>query len=89
MSPSEHSSRSSVGGNSGNSGGSGGSGGSGSSSGSKQRTTMIPGRLINPKRLENMLKERFGEEYNVEMRNDCYTIKAKDTIQYSDIRKCY
>ncbi|KAI1354703.1 hypothetical protein F5Y01DRAFT_272466 [Xylaria sp. FL0043] len=85
MSHSEYSSRSSVGSNS----GAGGTGGDTGSSSRKQRTTMIPGRCINPIKLENMLKDRFGEEYDVEMRNDCYTIRAKNTIQYSDIRRCY
>ncbi|KAI0439517.1 hypothetical protein F4803DRAFT_530723 [Xylaria telfairii] len=55
----------------------------------KQRITTIPGRCINPAKLENMLKARFGDEYDVEMRYDHYTIKARNTIQYSDIRKCY
>ncbi|GAW16305.1 hypothetical protein ANO14919_057300 [Xylariales sp. No.14919] len=62
---------------------------SGSSNSIKQRVTTIPGRCINPTKLENMLRSRFGEEYDVEMRNDRYTIKARNKIQYSDIKNCY
>lgn len=30
-------------------------------------TTMIDGRFINPLKLENMLRARFGEQYRVEV----------------------
>lgn len=33
----------------------------------KQRITTIPGRCINPAKLENMLKARFGDDYDVEV----------------------
>ncbi|KAI1119072.1 hypothetical protein F5Y14DRAFT_120651 [Nemania sp. NC0429] len=52
-------------------------------------TTTIDGRLINPLKLENMLKARFGKHYDVELRNDRYTIKTPGTIRRSDINECY
>ncbi|KAI0874741.1 hypothetical protein GGS24DRAFT_458014 [Hypoxylon argillaceum] len=51
--------------------------------------TKVPGRLIHPLKLAEMVKIRSNNNYTIEMRNDTYTIYAPFKITWDDIKGCY
>ncbi|KAK1770230.1 hypothetical protein QBC33DRAFT_315451 [Phialemonium atrogriseum] len=51
--------------------------------------TFIRGRHVVPSKLENLLNDRFGDQYAVEMRYNSYKVIASHKLSNDDINRCY
>ncbi|OTB10406.1 hypothetical protein K445DRAFT_323014 [Daldinia sp. EC12] len=49
----------------------------------------IPGYLVNPVHLVELLQERFQGHYKVKLRNDNYFISIPEKLTQNDLVRCY
>ncbi|KAI1654741.1 hypothetical protein F4813DRAFT_369198 [Daldinia decipiens] len=49
----------------------------------------IPGYLVNPKHLVELLREKFNNNYKVKLRNDNYLISTPERLTQNDLIRCY
>ncbi|RSL67027.1 hypothetical protein CEP53_003167 [Fusarium sp. AF-6] len=52
------------------------------------KDTRLPGRRVDPEKLENVLNEAFDDQYAVSMRNNSYVVWASRELKEEEKQKC-
>ncbi|KAI3531935.1 hypothetical protein CSPX01_13799 [Colletotrichum filicis] len=64
------------------------SGSSGSSERSYNEVTKIAGRHIDKRKLQELLQDRFGDEYRLQLKNNNYRLHADGQLSEAEILSC-
>ncbi|KAM6527741.1 hypothetical protein FALCPG4_008790 [Fusarium falciforme] len=52
------------------------------------KDTFLPGRWVDPRKLENVLNDLFDDQYAVSMRNNSYVVWAPRRLHENEKRMC-